>query len=153
MLRWCLLAGGLVLSLATMAAGPGFHAQFVGGTIAGVRAGSAIRLDLTSPDALLVRAGNGADLRISYQRINTLEYGQNVSRRYVSAILVSPLLLLAKSRKHYLTIGYVDSEGHQEALVFRVDKDDIRSALAGLEARTGRRIEFQDAEARKASRG
>ena len=63
------------------------------------------------------------------------------------------MLLLSKSHKHFLTIGYVDTDGRQQALVFRVEKGDIRSVLAGLEARTGRRIEYQDAEARKAAKG
>ena len=152
MFRWCWLGSGLVLSLAAMAAEPGVRAQFVGGTLAGVPVKSTARIDLTSADALLLHTG-GRELRIAYQRINTLEYGQNVSRRYAAAILISPLLLLSKSRKHFLTIGYVDTEGRQQALVFRVEKGDIRSVLAGLEARTGRRIEYQDAEARKAAKG
>jgi hypothetical protein len=76
-----------------------------------------------------------------------------VSRRYAEAVLISPLLLLSKSRKHFVTIGYIDREGKQQALVFRVEKSDIRSVLAGLEARTGRRIEYQDGEARKALKG
>jgi hypothetical protein len=46
-----------------------------------------------------------------------------------------------------------DQEGKQQALVFRVEKSDIRSVLASLEARTGRRIEYQDGEARKAGKG
>src|SRR5205823_2504 len=123
-----------------------------GGTVSSVRVKSTGRLDLTSADALLLHSG-GTELRIAYQRINTLEYGQNVSRRYAAAILISPLLLLSKSRRHFLTIGYVDTEGQQQALVLRVEKGDIRSVLAGLQARTGRRLELQDAEARKAAKG
>jgi len=38
-------------------------------------------------------------------------------------------------------------------MVFQVDKDDVRAVLAALEARTGRRVEYQDEEARKAGRG
>jgi hypothetical protein len=38
-------------------------------------------------------------------------------------------------------------------LVIRVEKGDIRSVLTGLEARTGRRVEYQDGEARKAGKG
>jgi len=34
--------------------------------------------------------------------------------------------------------------------VFRIEKGDIRSVLAGLEARSGRRVEYQDDDARKA---
>lgn len=52
-----------------------------------------------------------------------------------------------------MTLGYLDAEGRQQALVFRVEKGDIRAALASLEARTGRRVEYQDNEARKAGKG
>jgi hypothetical protein len=40
-------------------------------------------------------------------------------------------------------------EGKQQALVFRVDKADIRATLVSLEARTGLKIQYQDPEARK----
>ena len=59
------------------------------------------------------------------------------------------MLLLSKSRKHFVTVGYTDSEGRQQALVFRVSKGDIRTVLASLEARTGRRVEYQDDNARE----
>jgi hypothetical protein len=83
-------------------------------------------------------------------KIDTLEYGQHVSRRYAAAVFLSPVLLLSKSRQHYVTIGFMDGEGKHQALVFEFGKGDIRSALASLEARTGKRVEFQDDEARKA---
>lgn len=142
--RICLLL--LVVSAA--AAEVGVRAQFVGGTLTGVSPKSNLRLDLSDPEVLLLE-GAGARIRIPYQKINTLEYGQNVSRRYAAAVLISPILLLSKSRKHFLTLGYVDGAETQQALVFRIQKGDIRSILSGLEARTGRRVEYQDNEARK----
>ena len=126
--------------------------QFVGGTVSGIAAKTNSHLDLTGADTLFFRLGE-TELGIAYQKINTVEYGQSVSRRYVEAVLISPLLLLSKSHKHFVTIGFVDPEGKQQALVFRVQKSDIRSVLTGLEARTGRRIEYQDGEARKAGKG
>ena len=144
--------GCLTLALPLAAAEPGIKAQFVGGTVTGIAAKTSFRLDATGADTLHFHWGS-TDLRIAYQKINTVEYGQNVSRRYAEAVLISPLLLLSKSRKHFVTIGYVDEEGKQQALVFRVEKGDIRSVLASLEARTGRRIEYQDNEARKAGKG
>ena len=63
------------------------------------------------------------------------------------------MLLLSKTRKHYVTLGYVDGDGRQQALVMRLGKGDIRSVLASLEARTGRRVEYQDDDARKAVKG
>ena len=152
MFRSALVVGGLVLSLALSAAEPGVRAQLMGGTLPGVAPKSSARLDLTAVDVLTFRC-RGREVRIDYRKINTLEYGQNVSRRYAAAILVSPVLLLSKSRRHYVTIGYVDEAGVQQAMVLRLEKGDIRSVLAGLEARTGRRIEYQDEEARKAGKG
>jgi hypothetical protein len=135
-----------------MAAAPGMRAQFIGGTLPGISAKTKVRIDLTGTEALLFRSGK-LELTIPYQKINTVEYGQNVSRRYAAAVLISPILLLSKTRKHFVTLGYADAEGKQQALVFRVEKGDVRSLLAGLEARTGRRIEYQDDEARKAGKG
>jgi hypothetical protein len=64
--------------------------------------------------------------------------------------VISPVFLLSKSRKHFLTIGYSGDDGKQQALVFRVDKNSIRSTLAALEARTGQKTQYQDEQARKA---
>jgi hypothetical protein len=140
----------LVIALTALAAAPGYHAQVVGGTVPGA-AKSKIHFDLSSPEVMVLR-GAQTETHIDYRRINTIEYGQSVSRRYAEAILISPVLLLAKSRKHFVTLGYLDDASRQQALVVRVDKGDIRSFLASLEARTGRRVEYQDNEARKGGR-
>jgi hypothetical protein len=137
-----MLLGGM------LAAQPGARTQFVGGTPPGIAAKTTARLDLTGADEMVFRC-KGGEVRVAYQRVNTLEYGQNVSRRYAAALLISPILLLSKTRKHYVTMGYVDAEGKQQVLVFRVEKGDIRSVLASLQARTGRRVEYQDDDARK----
>jgi hypothetical protein len=152
MIRRCLLVGLLALVFSCRAAGPDVKAEFIGGTLAAVPAKSDAHLDLTGDEALRMRCGK-TELTIAYGKINTLEYGQNVSRRYAAGILISPVLLLSKARKHFVTIGYTDADGRQQALVFRVNKHDIRLVLAGLEARTGRRVEFQDEEARKSGKG
>jgi len=149
---WWTVWGSFALALSITAAEPGFKAQFIGGTLAGVSAKSSVRIDLTGTEALRLSSGKG-ELTVAYAKVNTIEYGQNVSRRYAAAVLISPVLLLSKTRKHFLTLGYTDAEGKQQALVFRVDKGDIRSVLASLEARTGRRVEYQDDEARKAGKG
>src|SRR5262249_10633382 len=130
-----LLPPGSLLLLMTLAmaggtATPGVRAQLVGGTLP-VSRKTEIRLDLTGADVMVFHCGK-SETRVPYARINTLEYGQNVSRRYAAAILVSPVLLLSKTRKHFLTIGYADAEDRQQAMVLRVDKGDIRSILASL---------------------
>ena len=149
MTRICLVAlSGLVLSVPAAASEPGFKAQCAGGTLAGVSAKSSARLDLTGAADLVFSCGK-TEFRTPYNKIETVEYGQHVSRRYAAAVLISPMLLLSKERRHYVTLGFLDGQGARQAIVFRVDKGDIRSVLASLEARTGRRIEYQDEEARK----
>jgi hypothetical protein len=146
------LLAALGLPQALVAAEPGFKAELVGGTPGEFPTKGSVRLDLSNTDTMLLHAGK-SDLRVSYQKVNTLEYGQSVRRRVAAAVLISPVLLLSKSRKHFVTLGFVDAAGKQQALVMRVDKGDIRSVLAGLEARTGRRVEFLDDDARKAGKG
>ncbi len=151
---WALLVvlSGDVLPPLLLAGNPGGRAQYVGGTVAGLLSKSEGNINTTDEEVLLFRTKQ-ASVRIPYSKINTIEYGQRVSRRVVEAILVSPLLLLAKKRKHFLTVGYTDEQGHQQALVFQVEKSAVRSVLVSLEAKTGRKVEFQDEEARKAGKG
>jgi hypothetical protein len=92
-------------------------------------------------------------IKIPYDRINLVEYGQKVDRRYLAAAVISPVFMFAKTRQHFLTLGFQDENDQQQALVFRVDKKDIRVALVALEARTGQQVRFQDQEARMAGRG
>lgn len=137
--------------LSAQAGQPGFATRFVGGTVPQFTRNSGASLDLSDPETFVLHCRK-AELQIPYRAINSLEYGQTVSRRYAEAILISPVLLLSKSRKHFVTIGFLDLNGRQQVLVLRVGKGEIRSVLAGLEARTGRRVEYQDDEARKAGR-
>jgi hypothetical protein len=145
-------AASLFLAMPAPAAQSGTKTELVGGTAAGATPKSTVYLDYSGADELVFHAGR-VDFRVAYQKVNTLEYGQNVSRRYAAALLISPMLLLSKTRKHFVTVGYVDSEGKQQVWVLRVGKGEIRSVLVGLEARTGRRVEYQDDEARKAGKG
>jgi hypothetical protein len=123
--------------------------DYVGGTTAEVRLGASGRIELND-DRYLAFYADKSQMRIPYARVNLLEYGQQVDRRLALAVVVSPMFLLSKSRRHFLTVGYTDERGTQQAMVFRVDKNSIRAALVALEARTGLNIHYQDQEARKA---
>ena len=152
-LVWALLAlTSNVLPPLLLAADPGAPAQYMGGTVAGLRNKSEGNINTTDAEGLVFRTKQ-VSVRIPYGKINTVEYGQRVSRRYAEAVIISPLLLLAKKRKHFLTIGYTDEQGHQQALLFQVHKSAVRAVLVSLEAKTGHKVEFQDEEARKAGKG
>ncbi len=128
------------------------HVEYVGGTVAKVESGAGGTIDVGDARYFAFYTKK-AQVRIAYDRINELEYGQKVNRRLLLAIAISPVFLLSKARKHFLTIGYTDEDGNHQAMVFRVDKNGIRAALVSLEARTGVKIEYQDEEARKAGHG
>jgi hypothetical protein len=92
-------------------------------------------------------------LAIPYDQVNDLEYGQKAGRRIGLAIAVNPLLLFSKKRKHFLTIGWKDEQDKQHAAVFELGKSIIRTTIATLEARTGKKVDYQDDEARKSGLG
>ncbi len=144
----------ILCSFAVLASGghAGARAEYMGGT----------RSDITANDAGDIQTGDKVyfiflskrtQVKVPYERINLLEYGQKVDRRYIAAVVISPLFMLAKKREHFLTVGFEDDDGQQQAMVFRVNKDDIRLTLVSLEARTGREVQYQDNEARMAGKG
>jgi hypothetical protein len=142
----------LLASAALWAGSIGGRAEYIGGTSSVFHEKAGGRIITTDPLALRFET-KSKTVEVPYERIQSVEYGQKVDRRYISAILVSPLFLLAKARKHFLTVGYTDSEGRSQALIFRVEKGDVRGVLVSLEARTGKKITYQDDEARKAGKG
>jgi hypothetical protein len=148
-MRFLILAA---VSCALLCADHGAEARYVGGTVAAVESDSD-GLIRTTDDLFLEYKAKGRELHVPYAKINLIEYGQNVDRRYIVAALVSPLFLLSKKRQHFLSLGYTDTEGRQQAMVFKIDKVKIRALLVALEARTGLRVQFQDEQARKAGKG
>ncbi len=126
--------------------------EYIGGTAPEIAAGTSGAITV-SDSQYFAFYSRKANLRVAYGKVNLLEYGQTVGRRLDLAIIISPAFLLVKKRKHFLTVGFTDEDGKQQAMVFRVDKNDIRATLASLEARTGQRVQYQDEEARKAGRG
>jgi hypothetical protein len=142
----------LALALLLEASGSGSRVLYVGGTVAGVPEKSSGRIELSKDESLTLNFRDRS-IEVGYRDINTLEYGMRVSRRYMEAVLISPVFLVAKKRTHFLTIGYSDHQGRQQAMVLQVGKEEIRTLLVSLEARTGRRVEYQDEDARKAGKG
>jgi hypothetical protein len=142
----------LLLAVSMSAGHPGSHAEYIGGTRADIpeKNDGAIQM---SDKTFFVFTSKKTQVRIPYERINLLEYGQKVDRRYLAAIVINPILMFAKKRDHFLTLGFQDDDGAQQAMVFRVDKNDIRLTLVALEARTGQQVRYQDEEARLAGKG
>jgi hypothetical protein len=130
----------------------GSRVSYLGGTLAQFAQGSDGALDAVDQDYFVFWTRK-QNLRVPYTRINVIEYGQKVGRRIAMAVLISPMFVLSKKRAHFLTVGYQDDDGRQQAMVFRVDKSDIRTVLVTLEARTGLKVQYQDEDARRGGKG
>jgi hypothetical protein len=128
-------------------------ALYVGGTLSSkVKEGTEGKVSADNEKMYVFTFKNGK-VEIPYDRIEALEYGQKAGRRLGLALTISPWLLLSKKRKHYLTISWKDEQDKDQAAVLEMGKDIIRVQLATLEARSGRKVEYQDDEARKSGKG
>jgi hypothetical protein len=132
----------------------GKKAMYVGGTRTDIKETAEGLFDVSSetevaftPDKTRIRH------TIAYSEVQELEYGQHAGRRVAVALLVSPIAIFSKKRRHYLTINFKDSAGKDQAVVFELGKDIVRTTLSILEARTGKKIQYQDEEARKSGKG
>ena len=83
----------------------GGRVSYVGGTLDALNVGGRGSLLTVNEQVLTVKLGDW-EIEVPYDRINLVEYGQNASRRIVMAVVINPLCLLAKSRRHFLTIGF-----------------------------------------------
>ena len=127
-------------------------AMYMGGTVPELKAETEGTFSTQSEKEMEFKY-KGGDLAIPYDRINSLEYGQKAGRRLGLAIALTPVALLSKKRRHYLTLNYLDASDKQQAAIFELGKNIVRVTLSSMEARTGRKIEYQDEEARNASKG
>ncbi len=149
----CALLALILFGQLTAHAGVGSKStMYVGGTVNALKAGAEGKSS-TADENVFVFEHKKEKLTIAYAKINGLEYGQKAGRRVGMAILISPLALFSKKRKHFLTVNFMDEKDKQQAAVFELGKDVVRVTLASLEARSGQKIEYQDEEARKSSKG
>ena len=100
----------------------------------------------------------GGRLTIPHGKVKGLSYGQHAGRRVgatvalgITTLGIGALpVLFSKKRRHYLSIEYTDEKGKDQAAIFELGKDVIRTTLKTLEVRTGKKLEYEDEEARKA---
>ena len=151
-----LVATAVLVCLVVVSVGAvdGKKAMYVGGTRTDIKETAEGKLDVSSetevaftPDKTKVRH------TLRFSEITEMEYGQHAGRRVAVALLVSPIAIFSKKRKHYLTINYKDQAGKDQAVVFELGKDIVRTTLAVMEARSGKPVQYQDDEARKSGKG
>ena len=101
----------------------------------------------TKDEKVFIFEYKGGKLEIPYGKMTSIEYGLKADRR-----IMSPVVVFNKKKKHYLTINFLDENGKQQGAVFELGKDIVQATLTGMEARTGRKIQYQGEEARKSAK-
>ncbi len=86
-------------------------------------------------------SGGSVPFEIPFTRIKSMHYERASHPRYAAGLLVAWPLLFTKSKKHYLTIQYLDESGQGKFQIVRLDKDNVRVALDTLEADAGLTID------------
>ena len=121
---------------------------YVGGTIPDLPEATEGEMDLKNEDSLAFSSKKGS-FEIPYRSIKTLEYGQKAGRRVGVAIVITVWALFSKKRKHFLTIGFDSKEGKPHGVVLEIAKGRAKTFIAILEARSGKKVEYESEEARK----
>lgn len=123
-------------------------AMYMGGTVTTIPEQTEGKLDFAQPDKMAFRWKNGS-WDLPYTQIISLEYGQKAGRRVGVAVVITVWALFSKKRRHFLTIGFRDAEGKQQAALIEIGKNKTKTSLAVLEARTGLKVEYESEEAKK----
>lgn len=126
----------------------GEEVMYVGGTIANLPEATQGRMDIKDPAKLVFTSPKGG-FEIAYPSIKTLEYGQKAGRRVGVAIVITVWALFSKKRKHFLTIGFDDSAGTPHGVVLEIAKGRAKTFITIMEARSGKKVEYESEEARK----
>ena len=131
--------------------------MYVGGTTESLKKGVEGKI-ITDDEKTMVFDYKSGKLQIPYDKVQNLAYGQHAGRRVGATVawgvttlgIMALPLLFCKKRKHYLTLEYTDDNGKNQAAVFEIGKEAVRWTLKALEVRTGKKVEYEDDEARKA---
>lgn len=147
MMRVLTIAVIVSVCSATVVVADGGKAQYVGGTLT-IPEKTEGTFDLSRDAAAVFRYKRG-ETALPYQGIQTIEYGQKAGRRVGAAVVVSPLFLLSKKRKHYVTVGFTDHAGAKQGAVFVVAKNAVYRLVTTLSTKSGKDIEYESEEAKK----
>jgi hypothetical protein len=99
-----------------------------------------LRLDSTKKQMQFVETGGPPALSVKYEAIKGLLYENTEKPRYAASLVVPPLVF-TKSKKHYLTIDYVDASGTPRYAIIHLDKSNFQQALTTAESETGKKAE------------
>jgi hypothetical protein len=155
--RLTAFALSLVLAASPAAKQPDYGVIYSGGSLPSIKSGQTLHLVIDADAVRLYRGnayrdGGDPELNLKAASITEISYGQEVHRRVGTAVAtavfslgIGVLVVLSKSKKHYIGLIWADSET-KGGMVFQADKNEFRGILVALEGITGKRAVGTDAE-------
>jgi|ERR1035438_1539126 hypothetical protein len=126
-----------------------YNVMYDGGSLQNITAGTEVQL-VIDQDKVRIVHGKEEIASIPAAAITEISYGQDVHRRVGAAIGlavvslgVGALMLLAKSKKHYVGLTWTDGD-KKGGFAMQCDKNDYRGELAGIEGITGKKAVDSD---------
>ncbi len=131
----CLLSAITIPCLAQVS----FDRVEIRSTFASASEGNTGHLTVDAKQIVFSKKKNGQQpyFSIPTTAVKDLFYSRVSGRRIGAAIIVSPLLLFSKGRKHYMTISFNDGQSMVGAVEFKLDKSNYRPVLRSVETSTG----------------
>jgi hypothetical protein len=136
-----------LIEFPAMAGVSGHEVMYVGGTITKLPEATMGEADMGNEEAMIFKSDKG-NFEIPYKSITSLEYGQKAGRRVGVAIVITVWALFSKKRKHFLTIGFTDKDNKPQGVVLEIGKGRAKSFITIIEARSGKKVEYESEEAK-----
>ena len=111
-------------------------ATYVGGTLHEIAEGAAGTVAFPDKERMVLLTG-GRFTVVPFRGVSGLEYGLTDRMRGI----------VFKKKSHYLSVTYQDPAGDTQGMVLELDGEEFRPVLTMLEARTGRKVQYQDPKA------
>jgi hypothetical protein len=139
----------VLIPVSAFADSASYKVSYDGGSIT-EKTGTTVNLFIDSGQIRLAKKDDVL-ATIPASAVTEISYGQDVHRRVGAAIGlavvsfgIGALMLLSKSKKHYVGITWVDGD-KKGGFVMQCDKNDYRGVLLGLEGVTGKKAVDSDA--------
>ena len=127
-----------------------YRVTYDGGSLQNAKSGTGVEL-IIEPTQVRIMSGKEQLALIPASAITEISYGQDVHRRVGAAIGlavislgIGALMLLAKSKKHYIGLTWADGD-KKGGFAMQCDKNDYRGELAAIEGITGKKAVNSDA--------
>ncbi|MBS1829352.1 MAG: hypothetical protein JST93_28875 [Acidobacteria bacterium] len=146
--RYYIATAAVLIPASLRSAVRGKEVMYVGGTAQGVPEATEGELDTSDPKVLRFTSKKG-NFEVIYESITSIEYGQKAGRRLGVALTITVWALFSKKRKHFLTLGFKDADDKPQGVVLELPKGTPKSIITIVEARSGRKCEYESEEARK----